>query len=964
MNIPKPTTRRLSGLFFFLFFSSFLFANPHLNSTRESVVIDTIPPVAICLQNLFVSLDADGMVSLNAALFDAGSFDDSSDIELKVRRMDSNACDPGIEWDDAVDFCCDDVFGDVAVWMRVYDVDVPAGAVGLDDFAGHYTDCLVQVTVQDKLDPVCTVADVQVSCTDFDPSLASYPMPDVFDNCCSDSLQVVVNNSQFDAGCLSGTIQRVFVAVDCSNNFGICTQNIVVNHEQRYGVRFPNDVVGNCNTTGTYGEPLIFNVDCELIGVSFSDEVFDLNPGISYEIERTWSIINWCTYDPNLPLVQVPNPMPNANPNHPSNLVGPTVSPLGTAPPFNPTLSKINPADTVLTNFSTFWSSQSNGYQYTQIIRILDTDGPVFSNCEANLIVCDDSPNEPWYWNDPLYADPATGEFDLHEGAVDLNITVTDSCGGSDVDLAYSLYLDLDGDGLQETVFSSTDDIKPNSVPFMGGASFDQRPAIFEHKYRFALDWITNGNSRTAHVRWDWLNLPVDRLDTILQGAVPLFPYGTHQIVWTATDADGNSSACTTEFQVSDCAPLIISGNVRTEENEGLEEAAVGFVIDPVHPALPPMQSWELTDFPGNYTIQVFPGVLADYILTPYKSDFIFNGVDVDDLSLLNQHVMGQLPLNSPYKRIAADVDGSNSIDMNDVTILQNAIMGLITEFPNGVPIWRFVDASYAFPNPIDPFNPAFPESITLYSVTEDHIDQDFIAVKMGDFNGTVSTHNLLSADDRALPTVSFELPNIDFLAGSRFELPVTVSDEVASCQFTLELDGLNILEVRPEAGQKTGDFAVFKNADGLGCQLTSVQSRAGSFTLLVQAEKAGDVQTAVSLSDAITRTTAYDQNSDRVNPVLRFYDETDSGRAFELYPNTPNPWTGSTLVHFYLPDPTETILTVYDELGRQVYKQQRVFEKGNQVFELDSEQIPSAGVYYYEIRTATDVAGGKMIRL
>jgi hypothetical protein len=36
-------------------------------------------------------------------------------------------------------------------------------------------------------------------------------------------------------------------------------------------------------------------------------------PDACYMIERTWSIINWCTYNPNAGCINVPNPNPNPN---------------------------------------------------------------------------------------------------------------------------------------------------------------------------------------------------------------------------------------------------------------------------------------------------------------------------------------------------------------------------------------------------------------------------------------------------------------------------------------------------------------------------------------------------------------------------------------------------------------------------------------------------------------------------
>jgi hypothetical protein len=102
-------------------------------------------------------------------------------------------------------------------------------------------------------------------------------------------------------------------------------------------------IVTVCDGTGNYGEPTFFGEDCELLGVSFEDEIFTVVPDACYKIERTWTIINWCTYNPNAGCINVPNPNPNAIVNHPSNLPGPIVSRLRHAGAVGPTVVAINP---------------------------------------------------------------------------------------------------------------------------------------------------------------------------------------------------------------------------------------------------------------------------------------------------------------------------------------------------------------------------------------------------------------------------------------------------------------------------------------------------------------------------------------------------------------------------------------------------------------------------------------------
>ncbi len=254
-----------------------------------------------------------------------------------------------------------------------------------------YSQCSPDITP-----PTCQApADITISCEAFDPSLGSYGTATASDDCCLDHVTTSVNYTLFDTLCSKGTITRVFQAFDCSGNsstLGVASamQTIIVNYEQDYYIKFPNDVVTSVSSPiGAYGEPTIFKEDCELIGMSYQDVVFANEPDCDLKIERSWTIINWCTFDDGVPVVEIPNPDPNATINHPANFPGPIVSAPGTLGPWKSTIVKISPADTAATDYSTFWVADANGYRYTQIIKIVDSffvavQGKVFSDSTAN----------------------------------------------------------------------------------------------------------------------------------------------------------------------------------------------------------------------------------------------------------------------------------------------------------------------------------------------------------------------------------------------------------------------------------------------------------------------------------------------------------------------------------------------------------------------------------------------------
>jgi hypothetical protein len=136
----------------------------------------------------------------------------------------------------------------------------------------------------------------------------------------------------------------------------------------------------------------------------------------------------------------------------------------------------------------------------------------------------------------------------------------------------------------------------------------------------------------------------------------------------------------------------------------------------------------------GMFLFSLLPSGL-DYTLTPSLNEEPLNGVSTLDLVLISQHILGVAPLDSPYKRIAADANGSGQITTLDLIQLRRMILGIENNFDN-VPSWRFVDAGYVLPNLPNPVVGVFPESITLNDFLFFSNENNFIAIKIGDVNG------------------------------------------------------------------------------------------------------------------------------------------------------------------------------------------------------------------------------------
>ena len=129
----------------------------------------------------------------------------------------------------------------------------------------------------------------------------------------------------------------------------------------------------------------------------------------------------------------------------------------------------------------------------------------------------------------------------------------------------------------------------------------------------------------------------------------------------------------------------------------------------------------------------------GNYTITPSKNNDInkANGVTAVDIALTQAHILGKNFLNSPYKIIAADVNGDGKVTALDIVYMKRLVLGIDTTFNNSVTnekrLWAFVDSSYNFPDTTIPF--PFKDSISYISLNTNQANQTFIGIKLGDLN-------------------------------------------------------------------------------------------------------------------------------------------------------------------------------------------------------------------------------------
>lgn len=943
-------------------------------------VWDSVPPVALCDSFLVVTLDTSGRFSLPADSLDNGSSDSCNTVGFKARRIQVNGCQPVNRFFNTADFCCTDVGDTILVQLRVYDVLLPPGEVDTAFAAGQSADCTARVWVRDTFPPFCVAPpDVIVACDSFDLSLAAYGNATV--SCGIDSLAVQTDFSQFDSTCHAGKIIRTFTVFKTGGQNGQCAQEITVNATQNYWIRFPNDtIVTVCDSTGIYGEPELGNLNCENIKITFTDERIADAQDVCLKILRTWKLVNECLYDPGQPLTLVPNPNPEVPENNPANFPGPVIAPAGTQAPWAPTRTPVNPGDPDSLDYSIFWPA--NGYLYEQVIYIIDTEAPEFEDCPSAALTYEDfSSNDPQLWNDSYTTIPGSVPQDLCEGETDLSIAITDACYGSDLDARYLLFLDLDGDGAPETVISSDNppsagDVLYNNIntPNYGGGIpklMDNRQVSANNKYQFAVQRVIDGTNQTVRVAWNTPSAPLSYL-------LPQLPLGNHRIEWTISDGCGNENTCAYDFAIEDagglCLPaqLPVSGMIETEANAPVNSVAVA--LDGTHPTLPPFNLFDLTEPTGMYDFIVPTG--AGFTIRPFRNDSPLNGVSTFDLFLINKHVLGLDPLPTPFRLIAADANGSNTVTTFDIVELRKLLLGLYQELPN-VPSWRFVDANYIFPNTINPLLGGFPDSVRVADMQPwTPSAYNFTAVKVGDVNGSADP-GFTSQEPEDRRVMSLLLEDTLLRAGQSARIPVRLQGKtaLAGIQFALGYDPevLSVQQIIPGNGLSApGEFGQYYALPEPGVLTLSWNSAKSAladeedplFYLEVNALQAVETGEAFNLKTQRLRPEIYTENGTGIYALQLEFMANASVSRTEFFPPSPNPSDRRVYLPLALANAEHVRLQVFDPTGRRLFDLEELLPAGFHRIEIPAAAFGQMkGVALYRIQAGEAQESGKISR-
>ena len=130
--------------------------------------------------------------------------------------------------------------------------------------------------------------------------------PEFYDNCWYPEITEVTEGELDECGV--GILSRTWTVTDKCGNTSSCYQTITIKPRSDFEVKFPADKEVYCDEQGDLSPveddpdsyPIVTDDDCELIGIAYSDQVIDTEEDGCYKILRTWKVIDWCVYVPDI----------------------------------------------------------------------------------------------------------------------------------------------------------------------------------------------------------------------------------------------------------------------------------------------------------------------------------------------------------------------------------------------------------------------------------------------------------------------------------------------------------------------------------------------------------------------------------------------------------------------------------------------------------------------------------------
>ncbi len=881
-------------------------------------VVDGVPPTAVCDLSTTIALDNMGSALVPYTTFDNGSFDNCEIAKIEVSRGD-NDCGSYSGFSDHITLCCADANTDVMVTLRV------------TDKTGLVNTCMVTVTVQDKKIPTINCPSSQtISCTDDYNDLSQFGIATASDNCTFDIVETV--DYQLNV-CGVGSIYRTFTAIDDAGNESSCTQVINVIDYTPFD---EGDIIWPADYSTTecinpelnpddlpfiYSYPQLNVKPCSNVVSDYDDKIFTNANGACKTIFRTWTVIDQCTSN-EFSFLQKLYVTDNSSPEFEScsnkTLEGPSIGDCS----FLITYEKLATDECT--------AQENLVYEY----RIdIDNDGSLDITGFSSVL-----------------------EEELPSGYHKVNWYVIDECNNVEACLEY---------------ITIEDTKKP--IPYcIGGISTVIMPqGGFIDVWANDLDLASEDNctdaedlhfSFSADIDETSITFTCDSLDGASQKifTLPIYVF----------DEAGNFDFCTAMIRITanaacdttNTVTFDLEGKIGTEDESSMKEVELELVNTSDASTITTS-----TDESGFYSFVDLPQAV-NFELTPTYSDEAINGISTLDIVLIQKHILGLQTFDSPYKVIAADVNGSENVSGADIVQLRKLILGYYDEFPSS-PSWRFVASSQVFFDNLAPW--PLQESVDFIA-SESFKVEDFVSVKIGDVN---LSRTMDLTDEKPIVRnnhfLHLKYEVVNEAMGSKVRFICEDAVELLGIQMVLDTDTpFSIESVQARALEV--DHNMIRQNENLVSLSYSMPMAKSIDGPLFEFNFGHTSPSTITLNQSSMKAEAYIQTATGIEVFQVDLRQKENAthvitNKLEVYQNKPNPFTNYTELPFAITESDLVTLEIRDVTGVLILTKTSMFQEGENKIIVQSSDFTNQvkdGILIYTISNSTERVSRKMVNI
>ncbi|MEZ4992319.1 MAG: T9SS type A sorting domain-containing protein [Saprospiraceae bacterium] len=324
-------------------------------------------------------------------------------------------------------------------------------------------------------------------------------------------------------------------------------------------------------------------------------------------------------------------------------------------------------------------------------------------------------------------------------------------------------------------------------------------------------------------------------------------------------------------------------------------------------------------------------------------------------------------------------MNNDRKVTAQDAIYARRLILNIDTKFPNNTS-WRFIDASYKFPNPANPWQEEFPEVINVNDLQGALANADFVAVKVSDLSIDAKANALMAETRTKQGTFALNVADVNMKAGNEYRVAVTAADlaKLQGFQGTLNFDNSKVSLVDVEYGAATaanfgmhlvdaGMITTSWNKEGIspegiseGLSRGLKEQRGLLFTMVLRATTDAALSNVLSINSRVTAAEAY-SNDETMDLAIDFGAGVVVSTGFELGQNTPNPFRTQTTITYTLPEAANVTFTVSDATGRTLEVRRTSGVQGQNTLTLQRNDLP-AGVLFYTMTTGDFTATKSMV--